>query len=162
MKRNVTEALIGAAVLAIAGWFLWFTSRVADFGAVSGYELTATFDRIDGVTIGSDVMLGGIKVGSVLETSVNAETYQAVVRFSVLPSIKLPADTSVEVSTQGLLGTAYLSLKPGGEVAYLAEGDEVEFTQGSIDVVDIIGKAIFNSDGGKDGEKKESEPSTQP
>lgn len=158
MKRNVTEALIGAAVLGVAAWFLWFTSRVADFGNVSGYELTATFDRVDGVTIGSDVMLGGIKVGSVLATSVNPETYQAVVRFSVMPAIRLPSDTSVEVSTQGLLGTAYLSLNPGGDTEYLADGETIEFTQGSIDVVDIIGKAIFKTD----GEKKESESSANP
>jgi phospholipid/cholesterol/gamma-HCH transport system substrate-binding protein len=158
MKRNVTEALIGAAVLVIAAWFLWFTSKVADFGNVSGYTLTATFDRIDGVNVGSDVMLGGIKVGSVLETAVNPDTYQAIVRFSVAPKIKLPADTSVEVSTQGLLGTAYLSLKPGGEPEYLADGDAIEFTQGSIDVVDIIGKAIFS----ETGEKKADESAPQP
>lgn len=144
MKHKISEALVGAAVLIIAAWFLWFTSQVAPFGKISGYELHATFDKIDGITIGSDVMLGGIKVGSVLGTHINPDTYQAVVRFSVTPSIRLPADSSVEVSTQGLLGVSYLSLKPGGEASYLVEGDEVEFTQGSVDIIDLVGKAMLN------------------
>lgn len=145
MKHKATEALVGAAVLAVAAWFLWFTSQIAQFGKISGYQLHATFDKIDGIAVGSDVMLGGIKVGSVLATNINPDTYQAVVRFSITPSIRLPVDSSVEVSTQGLLGTSYLSLKPGGETAYLAEGDEIEFTQGSVDILDLVGKAILNS-----------------
>lgn len=157
MRRKTAEALIGAAVLAVAAWFFIFTWRATDFGAVEGYRLTAKFERVDGLSAGADVRLGGIKVGTVVDQEVDAETFQAVVRFTVRPGIRLPADTAAEISTEGLLGATYISLKPGGMDEYLGDGDEVEFTQGSIDVVDMIGKAIFGSASG-DGAQRRNEP----
>lgn len=154
MRRKTAEALLGAAVVAVAAWFFIFTWRTTDFGAVEGYRLSARFERVDGLSAGADVRLGGIKVGTVVDQEIDRETFQAVVRFTVDPGIRLPVDTAAEISTEGLLGTTYLSLKPGGMDEYLEDGDQVEFTQGAIDVVDMIGKAIFGSasdDGASEG-----------
>jgi len=148
-SKNLVETILGAVVLIAAVWFFFLTYKTTDFGNVDGYQLTARFEKIDGLSVGNDVRLGGIKVGTVLKHWVDPETYQAVVTFSVDDAIKLPADTFVSVSTEGLLGGAYLSLAPGGADDILEDGDEVEFTQGTVDVVDLIGKAIFtDKDGG--------------
>lgn len=153
MKSNIVEALIGAMVLALAGGFFMFTYSRTDIGSIDGYELTARFDRIDGLNVGSDVRLGGIRIGSVVGEVIDLETYEAIVQFSVRTDIRLPSDTSAAIASEGLLGGTYLSLSPGGMEEYLEPGDEVEFTQGSIDLFALLGKAIFSVAEG-DGDKE--------
>ncbi|MBT7663382.1 MAG: hypothetical protein HN608_00590, partial [Rhodospirillaceae bacterium] len=52
MSGNLVETLIGAVVLVVAGFFLYFSYDKADVGAVEGYSLTAKFDKVDGVKVG--------------------------------------------------------------------------------------------------------------
>ena len=85
MSGNLVETLIGTVVLVVAGFFLYFSYQKADAGAVSGYALTAKFDKVDGVKVGSDVMLAGIKVGTVTDQSLDAVEYRAVLKnFAVI------------------------------------------------------------------------------
>jgi len=152
MQKNLVEALIGAAVLIVAVWFVMVTYKTAEFGTVEGYTLTAKFDKVDGLQVGNDVRIAGIRVGTVTSQEVDIETFQAVIRFSVDPRIRLSADTSASIRSENLLGGSYLSLQPGGEDELLEDGDEIEFTQGAIDVIDLLGKEIFRA--GDDGEEK--------
>lgn len=145
MKSNLVEALIGAMVLALAGGFFYFTYNRTDFGTVAGYELTARFDRIDGIDVGSDVRIAGIKVGSVLGQEIDTESFQAVVRISVSNDLQLPTDTFVRVASEGLLGGSYLLLDAGGMDEYLEDGDEFEFTESAMDLQNMIGQAIFSA-----------------
>ena len=149
MRGNVVETLIGAVVLVAAAAFLTFASSRADVGTVSGYELVAKFDRIDGLAVGSDVLVSGIKVGSITGMKLDTETFLAEVRISLDESIELPDDTSAEVASDGLLGDKYLVLVPGGSIDMLGPGDEIQYTQGSIDIIGLVGQAIFSSAGDK-------------
>lgn len=143
MRGNVFETVMGAIVLAVAVSFLVFVYSRADYGTVKGYELVAKFDRVDGLAAGSDVLVSGIKVGTVLDQRLDTETFQAVVRISIDPSIQLPEDSSAEIGSDGLLGGKYLLLVPGGSPDLLESGDEIVFTQGSIDIINLVGQAIF-------------------
>ncbi len=153
MKNNLVEALIGALVLVLAGGFFMFTYSRTDVGTIEGYELTARFDRVDGLLVGSDVRLGGIRVGSVIRQTIDLETFEAVIHFSVRSDLRLPSDTSASITTEGLLGGAYLSLTPGGDIEYLVAGEQIEFTHGSIDLFGLLGKAVF-SVADKNGDKE--------
>ena len=153
MKHNLVEALIGALVLVLAGGFFVFTYARTDVGTIDGYVLSARFDRIDGLALGSDVRLGGIRIGSVIQESIDLETFEAVVHFSVRNDLQLPSDSSAAISSEGLLGGAYLSLTPGGDIEYLKAGDEIEFTQGSVDLFGLLGQAVFSA--ASDDEKEE-------
>ncbi len=152
MQKNLVEALIGAAVLIVAVWFVMVTYKTAEFGTVEGYTLTAKFDKVDGLQVGNDVRIAGIRVGTVTSQEVDIETFQAVIRFSVDPRIRLSADTAASIRSENLLGGSYLSLQPGGDDELLEDGGEIEFTQGAIDVIDLLGKEIFRA--GDDGEEK--------
>lgn len=145
MSNNLVEALIGAVVLVVAAGFFWFTYERTDFGTVQGYHLTARFDRIDGLKVGDDVRLAGIKVGTVVDQEIDMRTYQAVVTLSIDRSVELPTDSSATVASEGLLGGNYLSLEPGGMDEILVDGDEVEHTQGSLDLYSLIRQAVFSS-----------------
>lgn len=157
MNRNLLEVIIGAGVLLIAAFFLYFAYSHSSVKTNSnGYVLKAKFDRVDGLLVGSDVRLSGVKVGTVVSLTLDAETYLALVTFSVDKTLKLPLDSSAEIQTVGLLGDTYLSLVPGGEDQFLNPEDEVINTQSAVNLTDLIGKAIFNSSK-KDGEGEESE-----
>jgi len=148
MSGNLVETLIGAMVLLVAGFFLYFSYDKADVRAVSGYSLTAKFDKVDGVKTGSDVMLAGIKVGTVTNQSLDSDEYLAVLQLSLALNVRLPDDSAIKVLSDGLLGGKYLSIDPGGSENYLDAGDEIRFTQGTVDLTELIGKAIYNSGSG--------------
>lgn len=149
MSSNLVESLIGAVVLLVAGWFLVFAYERTDTVSGEGYVLQARFDRIDGLNIGSDVRVAGIKVGSIVSSELDSETYQALVKFSVASGVSLPLDTAAAISSESLLGGSYLSLLPGAEEEYLVNGDEIEETQDAIDLLGLIGK--FTSGGSNEG-----------
>jgi phospholipid/cholesterol/gamma-HCH transport system substrate-binding protein len=93
-------------------------------------------------------MLAGIKVGTVMEQTLDAEEYLAVLKISMSMDVKLPDDSTIKIASDGLLGGKYLSIDPGGSEDYLEAGDEIRFTQGAIDLTDLIGKAIYSTGGG--------------
>jgi phospholipid/cholesterol/gamma-HCH transport system substrate-binding protein len=142
-KRNVSELLAGAVVLVVAVGFMAYAAGHTGRLTVSGYTLHAKFDRIDGLDVGSEVRIAGIKVGNVAAAHVDPQSYRAEVAFTVQNGIRLPKDSGAEVDSDGLIGGKYLNLSPGGDEQMLADGGEVTVTQSSINVEQLIGKYIF-------------------
>lgn len=146
MSNNIAESIIGAIVLIVAGSFLWFAYVQSNLNVGGGYVLQARFDKIDGLNVGSDVRLGGIKVGAVVAQELDPQTFQAVVRFSVDEQIELPVDTAAAITSDGLFGGKYLTLSPGGMADVLIAGDEISETQDALDLIGLISKFMFASD----------------
>jgi phospholipid/cholesterol/gamma-HCH transport system substrate-binding protein len=144
MRGNVIETVMGAVVLVVAALFLFFAYNTSQLRSVQGYELIANFEHIDGIRDGSDVRISGIKVGSVLGTTLDPKTFLATVRMSVLPTIKLPDDSVAEIVSSGLLGDKYMSLVPGGSDKDLAPGGQIKFTQSSVSIEHLIGQMMFS------------------
>ena len=90
-------------------------------------------------------MLPGVKVGSVVGQRLNPDTYFAEVSLNINQAIKLPTDTSARIIPEGLLGGNFVALEPGGAEDYLGDGDQIQFAQGSINVVDLLGRFIFSA-----------------
>lgn len=154
MGNKIVETLVGTAVLVVAGFFLVYAYTTADLaGTSNSYTLSASFSRVDGLAVGSDVRMSGIKIGTVTNQTLNADTFLAEVEVAIDKGIDLPLDTSAKVASDGLLGGAYVALEAGGSMDLLEDGDDIEFTQGSIDIMSLIGQAIFSFTGGDD--KKE-------
>jgi len=152
MNGNLVETLIGAVVLIVAGSFLAFAYTSSGTQAIDGYELTAKFDRIDGLAAGNDVKMSGIKVGTIIEQTLEPDTFFAVVRMEIDPAIKLPDDSSAKITSEGLLGGNYLALEPGGSDELLEAGDEISITQGSVDLLGLISQAVFSISNSKKSE----------
>jgi len=146
MSSNLVESIIGAVVLLVAGWFLVFAYERTDGTNIDGYVLQARFDRIDGLNVGSDVRVAGIKIGKVLSNDLDGASFQAIVKFSVMSGLELPADTAAAITSESLLGGVYLNLLPGGEEDVLADGDEIEETQDAVDLLGLIGKFTTGGD----------------
>jgi len=159
MQNGFVETLIGAAVVVVAAVFFYYGWNTTGSGAVAGYELVAKFDRVDGISVGTDVRMSGIKIGTVTSQELDQQTYRALVRMNIKNDVLLPEDSSIKVASEGLLGGAYLAISPGGSDTMLVAGAEFETTQGSIDFVGLLGQAIFSA-GGDD--KKETAPAPMP
>jgi phospholipid/cholesterol/gamma-HCH transport system substrate-binding protein len=147
MQNSIVETLIGAAVIAVAALFLMFAYTSTGSGPVSGYDVIAKFSKADGVNVGTDVRLSGIKVGTVEKMSLDPKTYNAVVTLALENTVQLPNDSSVRITSEGLLGNQYLSIEPGSSMQAIKPGGEIENTQGSVDLIGLLGKAVFSAGG---------------
>ena len=149
-RHSLIEVATGAVVLLVAGGFLVFAiaNTGQKFGG-EGYTLNASFDHVDGLSVGADVRIAGVKIGSVQSIRLNPKTYQADVGFTVQNSVALTDDSSATVSTDGLLGGKYLAVATGGDDKTLKPGGTITITQGSVNLEALIGKYIFGSAGGK-------------
>ena len=145
MGRNLVETLMGAVVLAVAAYFMVFAYTTTNVRSVRGYEVFAKFERVDGVATGTDVKVSGIKVGTLVEQKLDAESFLAVLKLSIDNSIKLPDDTVAQISSEGLLGANFVSLVPGGSDKMIPPGGEIKYTQAPVNLVQMLGKFIFNA-----------------
>lgn len=155
--NNYFEIIVGTFVLFCAVFFFvssFQSSRVSDSN--SGYYLIAKFDNIDGINPGSDVKISGVKVGTVEEQLLDEKDFRATLKINIKNSVLLPSDSSAKISSEGLLGSKYLSITPGGDEENLKNGEEIQFTQSSVNFEDLLGKFIF-SDKDKDKEKGKNE-----
>lgn len=158
-RRSIVEVVIGAVVLLAAAGFLAYAIANSGRSAAAGYTLYARFDHIDGLGVGNDVRLAGVKVGSVSQERIDPQTFQAVVGFSIRDDIKLPKDTAAIITSESLLGGKYLSLQPGGDEAILQPGQMVTITQGSVSLEELLGKFIFSmTNAPKPGEQQPVSP----
>ncbi|WP_417318328.1 outer membrane lipid asymmetry maintenance protein MlaD [Emcibacter sp.] len=146
MRNNLVETLVGGVVLVIAASFLYFAYTHANLTSNGGVHLKAKFDKIDGLVVGSDVRVSGIKVGSVVKQYIDSDTFMAVVEFTVNPDINIPEDTFAKITAEGLLGGNYLALDPGGSDEFLQDGDEILDTQGSVDLLGLLDKFAGSGD----------------
>lgn len=150
MNNTTVETAIGALVIVIAAAFFGFAYVTSGSGSTSGgYHLIAEFDNVAGVHTGTDIRMAGIKVGTVVNQTLNPDNYQAVLTMSVDKNIKLTDDTSAKVTSEGLLGSNFIALEPGGSDTILADGGHITNTQGTVDIWTLIQTAMF--EGGKKG-----------
>jgi phospholipid/cholesterol/gamma-HCH transport system substrate-binding protein len=152
MKRSVIETALGAVVILIAVSFLMFSINTAKVGKVSGYELNARFSGIGGLAAGDDVLISGVKVGSVTAVTLDPETFLAQVRMSIDESVKVPTDTAALISSESLLGGRYLQLEPGADEETLKPGGLIEYTQAPQNLEQLLGQFIFSMGNDKDKE----------
>lgn len=147
MQKNLLETLMGAMVLVVAGVFLVFAYKSSQLRMDAGYTISGKFNNVTGISLGSDVRIGGIKVGVVSDMGLDPESYEAVVSMQIRKGTKLPKDSSASIASSGLLGEKFIQLSPGGDDKILAEGGRIEYTQSSVSLEELIGKFMFSGGG---------------
>jgi phospholipid/cholesterol/gamma-HCH transport system substrate-binding protein len=140
-RERRAEIAVGAAALLLLAVLLALSLRGA-LGGAGGLRLQARFDHIDGLAVGSDVRIAGVKVGRVTAERVDPASFLATVEFTVPTGFRLPADSSAAIVSEGLLGGKFLSVSPGGGSRDLAPGGLITATQGSIGLEALLGKFI--------------------
>lgn len=154
MHNETVETLIGAIVVAIAVLFVVFAYRSSGETGGTGYELTAKMNRVDGVAVGTDVKLAGIKVGTVTAMTLD-KNYMVDVRMNIRKDVQVPDDSSLVVTSSGILNSSYLSISPGGSDKMLASGGQIRNTQGAIDMMGLISRFAGGIGGSKSSSSTE-------
>ncbi len=139
-QGNLTQTLVGLLVVLAAALILLFVYLGKGAGGVSGYDLNVKLSKADGLGVGTEVRLSGIKVGSVTEMTLDPRTFLVTVHMQMEPDVQVPVDSSILVTSAGLLGSPYLSITPGGDDKNLTAGGTIENSQGSIDIMSLVGR----------------------
>lgn len=160
LKENAGEALVGLLVVLLAIWFIFFAwGRTGGGQRAGAIHVTALFPNASGVNVGTDVRVAGLKIGTVTDQTLDTESYQVAVTLALDPKVKLPADSSAAITSEGLLGSTFIALLPGGDPAPLKDGDTIADTQGAIDLMAVVGQFINRSgDSAGDAANSDSEP----
>lgn len=158
MKHNVIETAMGAVVIATAGIFIVFAMRTADVDTSRGYQIKGAFSNANGVIVGSDIRIGGVKVGTVSKLELDPVSYQAVITMTVSDGVKLPDDSSATIRSESLMGGKFLALDPGGSETMLAAGGLIRHTQSTPDLEQLLGQAIFSMSQGRSADSGTQTP----
>lgn len=153
MSENTTEVLVGGAVLAVALGFVLYAGQVTGVSAArGGYELTASFRSAQGVLVGTDVRMAGVRIGAVTEVRLNPQTFRADTTLSVRDGIVVPDDSTALIASEGLLGGNFMEIVPGGSFDNLEPGDEIVDTQAAVSLITLLGRFAAGSADGDSGE----------
>ena len=139
--REIVFAGVVTVVLVLILAYSYGGSRVKP--TVGAYTLMAKFNWIDGLIDGAEVFLAGVKVGTVVDRRIDAETYNAIVSMSVANGVKLSVDTVAGIASEGVLGGKYVRLEPGTEKTYLKPGEAIAKTKDFRSLEDQVGEIIF-------------------
>ena len=148
-QSNAAEVLTGAAVILVALAFLGLTYLRTGTGSLSGYEVLAKLPKVDGLGIGTDVRISGIKIGSVTDLTLDPNNFLVTVHMNLRSDIKLPTDSSMIITASGVLGSQYLSITPGGDDTVIAPGGMITEVQAanSNDLMSLAGRYMGGSSG---------------
>jgi phospholipid/cholesterol/gamma-HCH transport system substrate-binding protein len=159
MAYERAEVLAGAVVLAIAAGFALYAALGAGLGRnPESYPLTASFRSVEGISVGTDVRLAGVKVGTITELKLNPETFFADATLTMRNDVALPVDSTILISSEGLLGGSFVEVQPGGALENLEPGAEIEDTQGAVSLITLLLKFA----GGGEGEDTVPEETATP
>ncbi|MAF47171.1 MAG: MlaD family protein [Rhodospirillales bacterium] len=157
MHEEVRNILVGAVtviVLIVFGVMSFSSSKIE---AATGFNINAVFNRIDGLQVGDEVRIAGIKIGEVSGMKL-VEGFAAVVDLKIDVDIGIPSDSSAAIHTEGLFGSKFIVLEPGAEDDALKPGEGLDLTQDAVVVQDIldliIGEAKANRAKSKAANKK--------
>lgn len=143
MSENRAELLVGALVIAVAAGFLTYaTSRAGVIQGSTGYTLVASFRSAEGVSVGTDVRLAGVKIGSITGLALNPQTFRADATLAIQQGVELPDDSSVLIASEGLLGGNFVEIQPGGSAFNFEPGAEIDNTQGAISLIELLSKFV--------------------
>ena len=147
MFSKSLEFVVGLFVLLGLAAMVALATQVgsASLKKVDSYELIANFENVGGLNVKAPVAIGGVRIGRVSAIDLNTEAYTARVTMLVDKTYsELPIDTSAAVLTSGLLGAQFVGLEPGGDFEFLQDGDEIELTQSTIQLENLIGRFMFS------------------
>ena len=142
MKSDIFEFIVGLGVIIIAGWFILSvvskSEKLTNVGETTRY--IASFNDVSGISVGSNIKLAGVTVGKVLELKLDEINYTAEMVLGINRKIKIPNDSEIIITSEGLLGGNYVSISPGGSDISLKANEKFSFTQSSLSLNNLIQK----------------------
>ncbi len=161
-RAGVFESIVGLIVIAVAVAFFAYAYGVSgqDVGA-SKYRVDAVFGRVDGITVGSEVRIAGVKIGTVAGHKIDLATYEANLEMTIDRDIPIPEDSVAKIASDGVLGGAYVAIEPGASEEMLRDGEKITITRGSVDLLNLAVQAFTNQSSNKGGKSNSNNGQTE-
>lgn len=160
MTRSTLEIVVGGVVLVFLALVFAFAYGGPAVTPVSGYAIHASFGKIDGLGDGDDVRLSGIRVGWVERQALD-DGFRAVLTLRMEPGVSVPTDSSAAIHTDGLFGSKFIVLDPGGDTEMLKDGGEIQYTQDAVIVTDLL-ELIISEGKARQGQAKATNRTEKP
>ncbi len=146
MPRATLETLVGGAIFAALGLALFAASAGGRMAMAGGYELSARFEQVDGLTVGGPVLLAGMKIGSVARIDIDAAALRPIVTLRIQRGVPIPADSAAMIMSDGVLGEKFIRIEPGSENQNMAPGARFATVQNAIIVEQLLEKIVRSAE----------------
>lgn len=148
MRTRTVELAVGAFIVAGFAALFFLAIKVSGLASENGkpsYRVYAHFQNAGGLTVRAKVTLAGVAIGRVSKIELDPKTLTAKVELQIYKDVnEISTDSVASILTAGLLGEKYIGIVPGADDTFVKDGDEIEQTQSSLVLEDLIGKFLFN------------------
>ena len=139
------EFIIGLLILIITLIsFFYFSLKIDYFDNSKKINLNSNFFDIGGLNVGADVKTKGVKIGEVIEISLDGDSYMAIVKSSLNYDLKIPLDSEFKIANNGFIGSPYIEVTMGINEQYYQNNDLTENNVDAVSLEEIINSFIFN------------------
>lgn len=144
-KKISFEFIVGLLILIITFVsFIYFALKIDYFDSSNKFDLNSKFFDIGGLTVGADVKSKGVKIGEVIEITLDDESYMAFVKSSINNNLKIPIDSEVKIANNGFIGSPYVEITMGNNELFFQNNDITENNVDAVSLEEIINNFIFN------------------
>jgi phospholipid/cholesterol/gamma-HCH transport system substrate-binding protein len=148
MRKYGIELIVGLLMIAGIIAFIVLAFKVSGFTSFSDYDtykITAEFTNVGDLKVRAPVTIAGVTIGQVSSIKLDPKSYKAIVIMKILNGHKdIPADSTANIFTAGLLGANYISITPGFEETFLKDGGQIEKTNQALILQNLIGQLMYN------------------
>ena len=139
------EFIIGLLILIITLIsFFYFSLKIDYFDNSKKINLNSNFFDIGDLTVGADVKTKGVKIGEVIEISLDGDSYMAIVKSSLNYDLKIPLDSEFKIANNGFIGSPYIEVTMGINEQYYQNNDLTDNNVDAVSLEEIINSFIFN------------------
>ena len=144
-KKISFEFIIGLIILIITLFtFFYFSFTIDYFDNSKKINLNSNFFDIGDLAVGADVKTKGVKIGEVIEISLDRNSYMAIVKSSLNYDLKIPLDSVFKIANNGFIGSPYIEVTMGINEQYYQNNDLTENNVDAVSLEEIINSFIFN------------------
>lgn len=149
MQKNYIESFLGACVVILTCALLWvFFEKNEVRSNEDLLSVTAYFQSVAGISKGTDVKLGGVKVGRILDVKLDPESLTPLLVIGLNKIYKISADSSFTIKSESIMGGKFVSIEVGSGEIPITEGQIFYNNQSSLDLESVLSQVVFG------GEKK--------
>jgi phospholipid/cholesterol/gamma-HCH transport system substrate-binding protein len=149
MQKNYIESFLGACIVILTCALLWVFFEKNDVRTNEDLlSVTAYFQSVAGISKGTDVKLGGVKVGRILDVKLDPESLTPLLVIGLNKTYKISSDSSFAIKSEGIMGGKFVSIEIGPGEDHITEGQIFYNNQSSLDLESIVSQVVFG------GEKK--------
>lgn len=154
-RREIRDVVVGLCVSAVVILSLILIFGPPLLARTTTYEVNASFQRTDGLSVGSPVQAAGVQVGKVVALQL-VDGFRVRATLTVDRDIELDTDASAAIVTDGIFGEKLIQIDIGGGEDIIPDGGTISFTEDAIVLDDLLDLIISRARAKREASKAES------